>query len=92
MSKTVKRVALVTGASSGIGKDFALQVLREGYIVYGAARRVERMAEIEAAGGVSLAMDVTDDTTMTAAINRISRIKDASTSSSIMRATDRWEL
>src|ERR1700748_592812 len=73
MSQEAKRVALVTGASSGIGKDFALQLLREGYAVYGAARRVERMAEIEAAGGVALEMDVTDDAAMTAGIDRIIR-------------------
>jgi len=71
MNKHIKRVALVTGASSGIGKDFALRLLREGYMVYGAARRVERMGEIVAAGGAAIEMDVTDDTTMTAAVNRI---------------------
>jgi NAD(P)-dependent dehydrogenase (short-subunit alcohol dehydrogenase family) len=73
MSREAKRVALVTGASSGIGKDFALQLLREGYMVYGAARRVERMGEIEAGGGVALEMDVTGDLTMTAAVDRIMR-------------------
>jgi NAD(P)-dependent dehydrogenase (short-subunit alcohol dehydrogenase family) len=66
-----KRVVLVTGASSGIGKDFALQLLREDYMVYGAARRVDRMGDIEAAGGVALEMDVTDDAAMTAGIERI---------------------
>ncbi|WP_260739373.1 oxidoreductase [Tunturiibacter lichenicola] len=73
MNNEAKRVALITGASSGIGKDFALQLLAEGYVVYGAARRVERMGEIEAAGGVVIAMDVTEDVTMTAAIERIIR-------------------
>ncbi len=38
-------VALVTGASSGMGQDFASRLPREGYAVYGAARRIERMAE-----------------------------------------------
>ena len=61
MTPSTKRVALVTGASSGLGKDFALRLLAEGYAVYGAARRIERMRDIEAAGGVPLTMDVTDD-------------------------------
>ena len=73
MSIETNRVALITGASSGIGKDFALKLLAEGYVVYGCARRVERMGEIETAGGSILAMDVTDDLTMTAAVERIIR-------------------
>ena len=40
MNMSEKPVALVTGASSGMGKDFALRLLAEGYVVYGAARRV----------------------------------------------------
>lgn len=66
-----RQVALVTGASSGMGKDFALRLIAEGYVVYAAARRMERMSDIAAAGGVPLAMDVTDDTQMTAAVGRI---------------------
>ena len=71
MKNLEKRVALVTGASSGIGKDFALRLLQEGYMVYGAARRVERMGEIVAAGGAAIEMDVTNDATMTSAVDRI---------------------
>jgi NAD(P)-dependent dehydrogenase (short-subunit alcohol dehydrogenase family) len=71
MKLETKPVALVTGASSGMGRDFALRLISEGYVVYGAARRVERMVDIEAAGGTVLAMDVADDGTMTAAIDRI---------------------
>jgi NAD(P)-dependent dehydrogenase (short-subunit alcohol dehydrogenase family) len=66
-----KPAVLVTGASSGMGKDFALRLISAGYAVYGAARRVERMKDIEAAGGTALSMDVTDDATVVAAIDRI---------------------
>lgn len=66
-----KPVALVTGASSGMGKDFALRLLAEGYAVYGAARRVERMADLAAAGCSVIALDVTDDASMVAAVGQI---------------------
>lgn len=68
-----KPVALITGASAGMGRDFALRLLSEGYIVYGAARRIDRMADIKIAGGQPLAMDLTDDATMIAGVERIIR-------------------
>lgn len=71
MSIKERPVALITGASSGMGKDFALRLIEEGYTVYGAARRVERMKEIEVAGGLVLALDVTDDRSMIDAVARL---------------------
>ena len=41
-------VALVTGASSGIGAEFATQLSRKGYEVIMVARRTERMQELAA--------------------------------------------
>ncbi|MCP2164648.1 oxidoreductase [Goodfellowiella coeruleoviolacea] len=55
------KVCLVTGASSGIGHATALELLRAGHTVYGAARRVNRMDAITSAGGRALAMDVTSE-------------------------------
>jgi NAD(P)-dependent dehydrogenase (short-subunit alcohol dehydrogenase family) len=66
-----KPVALVTGASSGMGKDFALRLLGEGYAVYGAARRVERMADLASGGCGVTARYVTDDVSMVAAVDQI---------------------
>ncbi|MFN8698469.1 MAG: oxidoreductase [Flavobacteriales bacterium] len=54
-----KKVILVTGASSGIGKATALRLLADGHIVYGTARRVAEMNDIVAAGGHAMRMDVT---------------------------------
>lgn len=56
-----KKVILVTGASSGIGKATAEQLLTEGHIVYGAARRVEKMQFLAAAGGKAIGMDITNE-------------------------------
>lgn len=55
-----KRVALVTGASSGIGKTTAIALNQAGYIVYGVARRVALMNDLEELGIKTLAMDVTE--------------------------------
>jgi NAD(P)-dependent dehydrogenase (short-subunit alcohol dehydrogenase family) len=65
------KVALVTGASSGMGKAAALKLAREGYIVYGAARRVEEMRELSDAGGHPVKLDVTNEEEMAACVNRI---------------------
>src|ERR1700761_8982190 len=73
MSAADKPVALVTGASSGMGKDFALRLIAKGYTVYGAARRTDRMADIEAAGGQVIALDIADDASVTACVDRIVR-------------------
>lgn len=58
------RTALVTGASSGIGKMVAQELNRAGFQVYGAARRVERMADLKAEGITPVALDLTDDTSI----------------------------
>lgn len=73
MTPNAKPVALITGASSGMGKDFALRLISEGYLVYGAARRVDLMHPIQFAGGVALALDVTNDASMEAAVDQIVR-------------------
>lgn len=68
------RVALVTGASSGIGRHLALTLAASGAAVALAARRVERLDEtqqqIEAAGGRAcrVALDVTDRASVEAGV------------------------
>lgn len=54
-----------------MGRDFALRLLDEGHVVYAAARRLERMRDIADGGGHVLAMDVTDEGSMRAAVDRI---------------------
>ena len=68
------RVALVTGASSGLGAQFARTLARAGAGVVLASRRVDKLkelrTEIEAAGGNAhvVAMDVTDRASIQAAV------------------------
>jgi NAD(P)-dependent dehydrogenase (short-subunit alcohol dehydrogenase family) len=71
--QTAKKVALVTGASSGIGEETAKELLSAGYTVYVGARRVERMQRLAALGAKLLALDVTNDASMVAAVGEVLR-------------------
>jgi len=66
-----KQVALITGASSGMGKDFAKALLNEGMVVYTAARRVEKMADLAELGAIPLKMDISKDADVLAAVEKI---------------------
>lgn len=67
----MKKVILITGASSGIGKDTALSLIEEGHIVYGAARRLEMMQDIIQAGGHAIKMDILKDRNIDDVVNQI---------------------
>jgi short-subunit dehydrogenase len=66
-----KKVALVTGASSGIGESTALLLQKEGFKVYGAARRVEKMKDLESKGISLVALDITDEESTVNCVNTI---------------------
>ena len=66
-----ERVALETGASSGIGEATARRLQGAGFTTYAVARRLDRMAGLAEEGVHTFAMDVTDDASMVAGINRI---------------------
>jgi NADP-dependent 3-hydroxy acid dehydrogenase YdfG len=65
------RVALVTGASSGIGEVTARRLAEAGFTTYGVARRVDRMSGLADSGVQTFAMDVTDDASMVDGVQRI---------------------
>ena len=67
----VKKVALVTGASAGIGKAIVRKLLSDGRTVHGAARRTEQMSDIASQGAKVLSLDVTDDQSMQAAVQTL---------------------
>jgi NAD(P)-dependent dehydrogenase (short-subunit alcohol dehydrogenase family) len=64
-------VALVTGGSSGIGEATARRLHEVGWSVYAAARRTDRMGELASMGISTLALDVTDEPSTAAAVDRI---------------------
>lgn len=69
--KGTGKVALVTGASSGIGYEVALQLKDQDFIVYGAARRVDKMKDLVSKGIQTLSLDVTDEASVQTCVDTI---------------------
>lgn len=66
-----QKTALVTGASSGIGRATALELVAKGYIVYAAARRTEKMAEAQVVGLEPIYLDVSSEEAVNAVVEQI---------------------
>lgn len=67
----MKKVALITGASSGIGESAAILLHHAGFKVYGAARRVDKMKSLEDKGISTISLDVTDEESIVSCVNTI---------------------
>jgi NAD(P)-dependent dehydrogenase (short-subunit alcohol dehydrogenase family) len=65
------KAVLITGCSTGIGHATAELLAREGWTVYATARRPETLADLERQGCKALALDVTDEASMSAAVNAV---------------------
>jgi NADP-dependent 3-hydroxy acid dehydrogenase YdfG len=59
---------LITGCSSGIGRATAAHLAGKGHTVYATARRLDAIADLERLGCRTLALDVLDEDSMTAAV------------------------
>jgi len=57
----MKKVILITGASSGMGKETAKKLINDGHTVYTVARRIDQMQDLKSLGGHPLQMDVTNE-------------------------------
>jgi NAD(P)-dependent dehydrogenase (short-subunit alcohol dehydrogenase family) len=71
MSVPSSQVVLITGCSTGIGRATAEHLAERGHTVYATARRPESLAGLEAAGCRTLALDVTDEASMVAAVDQV---------------------
>ena len=69
MDKT--KPVLITGCSTGIGRATALRLNADGWKVVATARKPESIADLASAGCQTLALDVTDDSSMEAAVSQI---------------------
>jgi len=71
MAKLERKIALVTGASSGIGQATAERLARAGYKVYGTSRRG---AEAGQRSFETLSLDVTSDESVEAVVREVMRL------------------
>ena len=67
----MKKVILVTGASSGMGKEAAVMLAKEGYKVYAGARRIEKMNDLIEFGITPVKMDVSNEEDNVAVVEQI---------------------
>ena len=67
----MSKVILITGASSGMGKETAKQLFAEGHNVYTAARRIDNMNDIRQLGGFPIEMDITNEADIQKVIDTI---------------------
>jgi NADP-dependent 3-hydroxy acid dehydrogenase YdfG len=68
---------LITGCSSGIGYATAARLLADGHTVYATARRPDSIAALAAKGATTLALDVTDEASMSAAVAQVTEAEGA---------------
>ncbi|CAH2354319.1 NADPH-dependent 1-acyldihydroxyacetone phosphate reductase [[Candida] railenensis] len=67
MVESKRKVAFVTGASSGIGYAASKELAKRGYKVYAGARRVDAMKPLEELGIIPISLDVTSTESIVAA-------------------------
>jgi NAD(P)-dependent dehydrogenase (short-subunit alcohol dehydrogenase family) len=67
----ISKAVLITGCSTGIGRATAELLSGQGWVVYATARRPETLRDLERLGCKTLALDVTDEASMTAAVDQV---------------------
>jgi NADP-dependent 3-hydroxy acid dehydrogenase YdfG len=71
------KAVLITGCSSGIGYATAEHLAAEGWNVYATARRPETIADLAEKGCKTLALDVTDEQSMSAVVEEVAKAEGA---------------
>lgn len=66
-----KKVILITGASSGMGKETAKTLIQQGHTVYTVARRIDQMQDLKTMGGHVIQMDITKESDIQHVVNTI---------------------
>jgi NAD(P)-dependent dehydrogenase (short-subunit alcohol dehydrogenase family) len=71
------KAVLITGCSTGIGRATAERLVRRGWSVYASARRPESIEDLKEKGCKTLALDVTDEDSMRAAVAEVEHAEGA---------------
>ena len=71
MTQLEGRTVLVTGCSTGIGRAVAKELKARGHRPFATARKLESLADLEAEGIETLRLDVTDATSIRAAVGTV---------------------
>ncbi|MCW4352427.1 oxidoreductase [Hoyosella sp. YIM 151337] len=74
---TQSKAVLVTGCSTGIGHETARHLARAGFTVYATARKSDTLEDLKAEGCKTLALDVTDEDSMAAAVKSVEEAEGA---------------
>jgi NAD(P)-dependent dehydrogenase (short-subunit alcohol dehydrogenase family) len=73
----ISKAVLITGCSTGIGRAAAEHLAGKGWIVYATARRPESIEDLKEKGCRILALDVTDDASMSDAVRQVEEAEGA---------------
>jgi len=71
------KAILITGCSTGIGRSAAEHLAGKGHTVYATARKLDAIADLEAKGCKTLALDVTSEESMQAAVSTVEQAEGA---------------
>jgi NAD(P)-dependent dehydrogenase (short-subunit alcohol dehydrogenase family) len=71
MNDKRKKKALVTGASSGMGKEIAKRLIKDGFQVFVAARHTDKMNDLVRLGARALRLDISNEAEIKATVDTI---------------------
>jgi NAD(P)-dependent dehydrogenase (short-subunit alcohol dehydrogenase family) len=71
------KAVLITGCSSGIGRATAQRLAKSGWTVYATARQPDAIADLRDSGCRTMALDVTDEDSMRAAVEAVEQAEGA---------------
>ena len=69
-----RKIVLITGSSSGMGRETAIFLAEIGFVVYAGSRRPQRLDDIKSKNLIPIELDITDTKSIKRAIESIDKI------------------